>query len=934
MVAQSNYLAVSCEAGREARSTLSVHQPRLRRRGRMLLATCTCTTTSTSRRVGASELNHVRQTQHQRKQRNRFESLRGGIVLTLFACCSSSVQLLCVLVPTAVHAFTSRRPTCLYDSRVVDLQQRPLLSQPWISTTTSTTTIVANNDFRDLALLEPQTTVATWADATTVPSPSSRTRRRDGRDADRRIKAFFTGKHRATALEQGIRSVKRGRLEVSKEDASSSDDSAADLFNNDNNNENATETPEAPICRVVALSDSKLPTSALALPVKLRQPPHVLRRLDDLYHAMAHDETRRLKYLDTSNRNGNDDEAPPVYEPREEKELVSVTRKSLEDAGFKLLSRRDLDLCEALNAGYLLRLSIEPDVSELDPCISREFYPERFDSKGKPLNEDELLFDGRVLVFRRGYSQEVTKGRLLLPKIDYLQASLVQRSASWLKRRVNDIEERVSIKVGNIYRRAASASIRKMRSTTDRIQNKRLANVLRKRIPKQTPDKSSNLRSSSSSSGSGSGNGNGMSPGSFIKLSRYGGSKLRFGGSPDPMDALNPFLICESPEGTYCPPCPMKRIKKVARLSSDLVVPSTPLPNGSAVSVNGGDSYYDCGFFDAQLKCAYDVGILGPDLKRPSMQLLERVTIGNLVNVFSSEGRRKLFRTIFSKSELVEPTYEEVVVVWRPLPHEKKKKRINTPKIVYELADMFDVEELPEPLKKKKEPLPSPLEIRTFDGVPMANVAAVLPKTKLVFRPADAFVFDLVAFTSFLLVVGSQRFDSPKLDLLAIVSGSLWLLRTVLRYSNKLARYDLLVKTFLTSKISHRNAGAIKYIGNEAGSQRATRAALVHSWLVQKKNKKSLPSRAHLVRDGNQEVNELIRVGDGQQREIPIDIDAALNDLEDLELVQCTDDQVEVVRDSNTAISKLKRAWDTIFDGRMSLQDLVGRPGRADDAAP
>ena len=263
-------------------------------------------------------------------------------------------------------------------------------------------------------------------------------------------------------------------------------------------NNNDTETPEAPICRVVALSDSKLPTSALALPVELRQPLNDLRRFDDVYHAMAHDETRRLKYLDTSNRKGNDDEAPPVYEPQEEKELVSVTRKSLEDAGFKLLSRRDLDLCEALNAGYLLRLSIEPDVSELDPCIAREFYPEQFDSEGKLLNEDELLFDSRVLVFRRGYSQEVTRGRLLLPKIDYLQASLVQRSASWLKRRANDIEERVSIKTGNMYRRAASFSIRKMRSLTDRIQNKRIGSFLRKRIPTQTSDMSSSLSSSTS----------------------------------------------------------------------------------------------------------------------------------------------------------------------------------------------------------------------------------------------------------------------------------------------------------------------------------------------------------------------------------------------------------------------------------------------------
>lgn len=35
-----------------------------------------------------------------------------------------------------------------------------------------------------------------------------------------------------------------------------------------------------------------------------------------------------------------------------------------------------MDLCEALNAGYLLRLSIVPDTRMLDPHIFRDFYPE------------------------------------------------------------------------------------------------------------------------------------------------------------------------------------------------------------------------------------------------------------------------------------------------------------------------------------------------------------------------------------------------------------------------------------------------------------------------------------------------------------------------------------------------------------------------------
>ena len=752
--------------------------------------------------------------------------------------------------------------------------------------------LVVNGDYREM-VLEPETRLHS-------PNVKYYPTAAPNSPEEKKPKPFATALPRASSQQK-------------LDDSSSSPSTTKPDATSSSSNSAPPRPDEDFVCRVVAASSSKLPSSHKLLPPTLHQYPHILRRLDDIYHAMAHDETRLLKYyMQSSNNNkkGSDDDddenAKLVYHQNaaEERELVQVTRKSLEDAGFELLSRRNLDLCEALNSGYLLRLSIEPDVSELDPGIAAEFYPERFNSTtGGPLDPDELLFDGRVLVYRRGYSQEISKGRLILPKLDYLQASLVQRSASWVRRKMNDAEEVVAIQAKAAYRRAASFTLRRIRSLVDRIPNPRVSQTLSSRIPSKVTLPPA------------------PAPESFIQLSRYGGSKRRFVGSPDANDALTPFLSCtnvgsassssSSSDGTYCAPCPLGREKKMADLAG----------------VSSTDSYYDCDKVNGDLKCPYDVGRLGPDLARPSTTLLERVTISNLINVFSRQGRRQLVSTIFSKSELVEPTYEEVVVVWRPLPKEQPKKPvIAPPKFVYELADMFDVEGLPHLPSKKNKPCPSPLEIRTFDGVPMANLPAVLPKTKLVFRPADAFVFDLVSIFSLLLVVGSRKFDSARLDLLAIVSVSLWVLRTILRYSNKLARYDLLVKKFLTSKISHRNAGAVKYIVSEAGSQRATRAALVHSWLSRRKTPTA--SRAKLVRDGSLQVNELIR----SETEIPVNIDAALNDLEDLELVKCVDDQMEVVSEPRTVIKTLKGAWDTIFDGKMSLQALAGRRGTATDA--
>jgi hypothetical protein len=197
----------------------------------------------------------------------------------------------------------------------------------------------------------------------------------------------------------------------------------------------------APICRLVSRADSKLPTSPSILPSSLFQSPHILDKLDAYYHAQEHKRTQTLRYLERASKGKkSSEETFPPTDKKEEAKLVSVVRSSLEDAGFELLSRRDIDLCDSLNVGYLLRLSIVPDVSELDPSTALEFYPERYHANGTVIDKDELLFDGRILVYWRGYSEEVTQGRLLLPKIDYLQASLVQRSAAWVKRILDKVE--------------------------------------------------------------------------------------------------------------------------------------------------------------------------------------------------------------------------------------------------------------------------------------------------------------------------------------------------------------------------------------------------------------------------------------------------------------------------------------------------------------
>ena len=256
-----------------------------------------------------------------------------------------------------------------------------------------------------------------------------------------------------------------------------------------------------------------------------------------------------------------------------------------------------------------------------------------------------------------------------------------------------------------------------------------------------------------------------------------------------------------------------------------------------------------------------------------------------------------------------------MILIWRPLQKKKRKRRWIPPKFVYDIGEIFEFEDrLPTKPKAESTPNPQPLEIRAFDRVPMANVLAVFPKTKLLFRPADALIFDLVSIFSLLAVLASQKFDSPKLDILAFVSVTLWTLRTFFRYSNKLARYDLLVNKFLTSRISNRNMGALRFLFNDAAIQRARRAAYLQEWLCLFRGDvikyEGLLTRETIIQNGEEGINELLEM----EAPVQINVKAALDDLEELKLVRFGENGTLLeVKEGSSANTILKEIWSDLF---------------------
>lgn len=131
----------------------------------------------------------------------------------------------------------------------------------------------------------------------------------------------------------------------------------------------------------------------------------------------------------------------------------------------------------------------------------------------------------------------------------------------------------------------------------------------------------------------------------------------------------------------------------------------------------------------------------------------------------------------------------------------------------------------------------------------------------------------------------------------ANISSTVLLPRTFFRYSNKYARYDLLVNKFLTKKLAHRGSGALNYIVSQADSQRALRSGLIRDWLSENKismsadenggEQSSLTLDYDILELGKSFANNKASTNEAR---IDVDIISAIDDLNDLDLLDIVKD--------------------------------------------
>ena len=384
--------------------------------------------------------------------------------------------------------------------------------------------------------------------------------------------------------------------------------------------------------RIVASGDGKFPERASKQSVQSTSDDvQIFDALDGIYHHESRKDLNSILSLSSSD---------PSSANEKERLKLRCMCKSLNDAGFVLLDQRDVDLCAALNAGYLLRLSLRPVLSGLDDSIVNDFFgiKDHVDSENdinrftnSTINRNvyeasSMLFGGKVLVFRRGYSQELTSGKLILPKIDYFQANIVQRVTlsvsnviSSSAKNVSDFTNAIIIALEKEFRAFLLNVSKKLPNYLSRLvlNEEEVFDFLEQSILHEINEKKIENK---------------------INLWRYGGSTAY---APEIGNSLNPFL--------YFPPdTNLTSVREVDKVSGSFKRPV----------------------------CTYDeVSASIPS----SVQLLDRVNIGNVLT--SGIRKRELLKKLFQVSELVEPRYDEVVVIWREA-QPKKRFSMSIPKIV------------------------------------------------------------------------------------------------------------------------------------------------------------------------------------------------------------------------------------------------------------
>ncbi|GIL76479.1 hypothetical protein Vretimale_6016 [Volvox reticuliferus] len=125
-----------------------------------------------------------------------------------------------------------------------------------------------------------------------------------------------------------------------------------------------------------------------------------------------------------------------------------------------------------------------------------------------------------------------------------------------------------------------------------------------------------------------------------------------------------------------------------------------------------------------------------------------------------------------------------------------------------------------------------PIQIRIYRDIPLPTWKAVLPEKLLQFRPLDLLRVDLFALAGLAGLAAQARYDSMLVDIITFGSAAVLLVRIVLGYQRMSDRFRSVVNELLAEKALAGQEGAVEAMAMAAAQQQLRQAALAYVLLL------------------------------------------------------------------------------------------------------
>ncbi|KAK9815609.1 hypothetical protein WJX72_006739 [[Myrmecia] bisecta] len=450
-----------------------------------------------------------------------------------------------------------------------------------------------------------------------------------------------------------------------------------------------------------------------------------------------------------------------------DQQFMQMLTTLLLKAHFIPFSARDVAMSRSLNSDYLDQLFIRADTKSMDEKLVGEHI------KDRGLTEEAQS----LLVYKRGYGQARKRGRMLLPKLDYLQLLIVKGVITTATTSLPLLWSRIRGLLGQPEEEAkATAKARKAKASVT-------AAAQGNDAPRE------------------------QSVQGVVAADGSTGRSMQ-----DTAEADKNWL---QTVGSAV----VRKLASAGVLSPRLMV----VGGGLFITLS---NWGLIPMVDVLPLEEFNEQWQPEEPERLQPMFVERVNIRDAL-----KGRGGLLSglpAIVDKVELVEPTYQELLVLYR-----EDKGLSKVEKLQRRLAELrYRITGSP-PAQGPRFQKRGAIVMRVYKDIPVPTWKIVFPNKLLQFRPLDGLRYDLLTLAGLGAVVAQAKYDSFILEVVTAVSAATFLFRVVLGYRRMSSRYEKMANDLLATSTMAGQDGVIDYLTGSAALQQFEQTALAYVLLQQ-----------------------------------------------------------------------------------------------------